>query len=129
MNKWVAIGRLTKDPEVDIKDTYTMARFTLAIDRDYQKDKEKKADFIMCKAFGKTAEFIGKWFSKGDPIVVADGTIQTHSYEKDGRTMYYTDALVRQVLFAPTKKSDKKEEVQDDVQDVQDDLSGDGLPF
>jgi single-strand DNA-binding protein len=120
---------LTKDPEVDIKDTYTRARFTLAIDRDYQKDKEKKADFIMCKAFGKTAEFIGKWFSKGDPIVVADASIQTHSHEKDGKTMYYTDALVKQVLFVPTKKSDKKEEVQDYVQDVQYDLSGDGLPF
>ena len=132
MNKWIGIGRLTKDPELDIKDTYKMARFTLAVNRPYQKDKEQKTDFLMCKAFGSTAEFISKWFKKGDPVVVTDAAVQTHSSMKDGITKYYTDILVNQVEFAPTKKSEPKGDVyeQEAIEETPDETTDEGyLPF
>lgn len=109
MNNWNGIGRLTKDPTINYKerkkeDDLCIARFTLAIDRPGSED----ADFISCLAFGKTAEFIEKYFEKGLRVGVS-GRIQTGSYENDkGDTIYTTDVVADRVEFADGKKEDNK---------------------
>ena len=81
MNKVELVGRLTRDPEVRYggANNSAVARFTLACDRQYKrKDDEQTADFINCIAFGKTAEFIEKYFRKGNRVG-ACGRIQVQT--------------------------------------------------
>jgi single-strand DNA-binding protein len=86
------IGRLTKDPEIYRKGESAVAAFTLAVDRAYSKEKE--ADFIRCKAFGKTADIVDKFCGKGKQVGI-QGRIQTGSYDdKDGKRTYTTDVIV-----------------------------------
>jgi single-strand DNA-binding protein len=106
MNKAILIGRLTRDPEVRYTDSGTsIARFTVAVDRRFKKDGEQQSDFIGCIAFGKTAEFIEKYFKQGNKIGV-EGRIQTGSYtNKDGVKVYTTDVAVENVEFVESKSS------------------------
>lgn len=81
MNKVILMGRLTKAPEIKYlqNDNKTvMARYTLAVDRRYGKDRERKADFISCVTFGKNAEFAESYLKKGTKIVIS-GNIRTGS--------------------------------------------------
>lgn len=107
MNKWIGTGRLTRDPEVRYsqgENSMAIAKFTLAVDRRFKKQGEQDADFINCVAFGKTAEFVEKYFSKGMKIIV-EGRIQTGSYtNKEGNKVYTTDIAVEQVEFAESKR-------------------------
>jgi single-strand DNA-binding protein len=104
MNKAILIGRFTRDPEVRYTDGGTsIARFTLAVDRRFKQEGGQQADFISCIAFGKTAEFVEKWFRQGMKIVV-EGRIQTGSYtNKDGVKVYTTDVVAENVEFAESK--------------------------
>ena len=108
MNKVIMIGRLTKDPEVRYsqgENSMAIARFNLAVDRRIKKDSEQSADFINCVSFGKTAEFIDKYFKKGTKIALV-GRIQTGSYtNKEGQKVYTTDVVVEEVEFAESKGS------------------------
>lgn len=103
MNKVILIGRLTKDPETSTKGETIVTRFTTAIDRKFKKDE---ADFIRCVCFGKTAEFVNKYFHKGMKIALT-GRIQTGDYEKDGVKHYTTDVVAEEVEFADSKKVDE----------------------
>ena len=106
MNSWHGIGRLVRD--VELKTTQTgmsIVKFTVAIDRRTKQGEDKKADFISCVAFGKTADFIAKYFSKGSKIIII-GRIQTGSYDdKDGKKVYTTDIMVDEVEFAESKQN------------------------
>ncbi len=105
MNKVILMGRLTKDPDIRGEGTSLVARYTLAVDRRYQKDGEQQTDFISCVAFGKGAEFAEKYLKKGMKIVVC-GRIQTGSYtNKDGAKIYTTDVIVEEHDFAESKNS------------------------
>lgn len=107
MNKWVGMGRLTKDPEVRYgQDGKTaVAKYTLACDRRFKRDGEPSADFIPCTAFGRAAEFSEKYLRKGIRIVVS-GRIQTGSYKKsDGTTVWTTDIIVEEQEFAESKSA------------------------
>jgi single-strand DNA-binding protein len=121
MNHCQITGRLTKDPTVNDTATTKVARFTLAVDR---KGKDKGADFISCVAFGKTAEFIEKYFTNGMKANIC-GHIQTGSYEKDGKKVYTTDVVVEEIEFGESKKQDKPA---DDFVDVPDEIENE-LPF
>ena len=104
MNKVILIGRLTKEPAMNTSSNTTVCKFNIAVDRTYKKDGEQSADFISCVAFGKTAEFIGKYFSKGSKIVL-EGEWRTGSYtNKDGNKVYTNDCLVNRVEFGESKK-------------------------
>ena len=103
MNKCILLGRLTKEPEERHSGDMTVTRFTVAVDR-RTKDGQT-ADFPSCVAFGKTAEFIAKYFHKGMKIAL-DGHLQTGSYEKDGKKYYTTDVVVENAEFAESKKSE-----------------------
>lgn len=104
MNKVILIGRLTKEPAMNTTSNTTVRKFNIAVDRAYKKDGEQSADFISCVAFGKTAEFIGKYFSKGSKIVI-EGEWRTGSYtNKDGQKVYTNDCVVNRVEFGESKK-------------------------
>ena len=82
-----------------------IASFTLAVDRKFKKDGEQSADFINCKAFGKTAEVIEKYVVKGTKIAVV-GHIQTGSYtNKDGQKVYTTDVVIDELEFCESRSS------------------------
>ena len=107
MNKIILIGRLTKDPEVSFIPTNgkEVARFSLAVTRAYKKDE---ADFINCKAFGKTAETIANYITKGRQIALV-GSLRTGSYEdKDGIKKYTTEVWVESFNFIGNNKSDSE---------------------
>jgi hypothetical protein len=70
MNKAILMGRLTKDPELRYtSNNMAVCRFTIAVNRKYSKQgEEKQADFLPIVAWDKTAEFCGKYFTKGQHI-------------------------------------------------------------
>jgi len=100
MNSVALIGRLTRDPEVryGAATQTAVARFTIAVDRQRGREGEQTADFIGIVCFGKTAELVEKYMSKGR-LVGVTGRIQTGSYEKDGRKVYTTDVVADRVEF------------------------------
>ncbi|HBI71651.1 MAG TPA: single-stranded DNA-binding protein [Lachnospiraceae bacterium] len=106
MNNVSLVGRFTRDPEVRYTDGgLSIARFSLAVDRRFKKDGQPDADFPNCVAFGKTAEFIEKYFHKGQRMGLV-GRIQTGSYIKeDGTKVYTTDVVVENVEFVESKSS------------------------
>lgn len=106
MNSVQLLGRLTRDPDVRYTDGgSTIAKFSLAVDRRFKHEGGETADFINCIAFGKTAEFIEKFFFKGTKIAL-NGRIQTGSYtNKDGVKVYTTDVVVENVEFAESKNN------------------------
>lgn len=110
MNRVELLGRLTRDPDIRYSNDdqkLAVARFTLAVDRTYTKNSRDgaMADFIHCVAFGKTAEVIEKYCSKGTKIG-ACGRIQTGSYtNRNGDTVYTTDVVVSEMDFAESKKA------------------------
>ena len=74
MNKVILMGRLTRDPEVRYtsgENSLAIARYTLAVDRKIRKDGDATADFIPCVVFGRSAEFVEKYFRKGLKITIA----------------------------------------------------------
>lgn len=107
MNKVELVGRLTRDVEIRTTESGTVtARFSIAVSRRFKNaEGVYEADFINCVAFGKTAEFIGKYFSKGSMIGVT-GRIQTGNYtNKDGQKVYTTDVVVEECEFAESKNA------------------------
>ena len=106
MNSFSGVGRLTRDPEIRVSNNENqtkVARFSIAINRRFKKENEPEADFINCVAFGKTAEFIEKFFKKGMAIGI-NGRIQTGSYtNKDGVKVYTTDIAVENAEFVERK--------------------------
>ncbi len=106
MNHVAIVGRLTGDPEVRYTqgdNTTCIASFTVALDR-RNRNAEQTADFPNCVAFGKTAEFIEKYFHKGMHIG-GTGRIQTRTYEnREGRKVYVTEIVLEQAEFVESKK-------------------------
>ena len=105
MNKVILMGRLTRDPEVrysQAAEPMAIVRFSIAVNRRFKRDGQPDADFINCTAFSKTGEFIEKFFKKGAMIAI-EGSIQTGSYEKEGRTIYTTDVIVEQAHFTGSR--------------------------
>lgn len=99
MNRVFLMGRLTADPELNkTQSGLSVARFTVAVSRRFKKEGQPEADFIRCIAWRQQAEFVCKYFKKGNMIAAA-GSIQTGSYEKNGQKVYTTDVLIDEVRF------------------------------
>lgn len=128
MNIWSGIGRLTYNPE--LKSTQTgksVLRFQVAIDRAYTpKGAERKADFIDCVAWDKTAEFVHRYFAKGSQIALT-GELHTDNYtDKNGNMRKIIEVAVKTADFCGKKEetepslsikkedSEYKEEIIDD---------------
>lgn len=116
MNKVFLMGRLTKDPNLNFIAGSGLAttRFSVATKRQFKKDE---ADFIGCVAFGKTAETIAEYLTKGKQIAL-EGHIKTGSYTNaEGVKIYTTDVIVDKFEFVGygkelgTNKNDDMTEV------------------
>ena len=104
-------GQFVRDPELRRTQSGTaVASFTLAVDDDYANDKgERGCSFIPCVAWKQTAEFVQKYFAKGQMAVVS-GRIQTRQYtDKDGNKRTATEIVADRVYFCESKK-DRDEE-------------------
>lgn len=107
MNLFVGIGRLTSDPTVNYSQNTGKAvtKFTVAIDRPVAKGAEKQTDFISCVAFGKSAETIGNYFSKGQRIAI-EGSLRIGSYtDKQGNKRTSADIFVNNFHFVEKRGS------------------------
>lgn len=129
MNKVILMGRLTRDPELKYsmgERQMAIARYTLAVARKV-KTNDTEADFINCIAFGKSAEFVEKYFRQGQRVLI-EGRLQTGSYtNKEGQKVYTTDIVVETQEFADGKNGDTAKNT-DDFMPV-DEMNEDGLPF
>lgn len=104
LNKVILAGRLTSDPE--LKQTsggIATTSFHIAVNRRYEKDGQREADFITIVAWRQTAEFICKYFKKGSSVCVV-GSIQTRSWkDQNGNNRSTTEILADEVLFVDGK--------------------------
>ncbi len=105
MNKIILVGRLTRDPELRTTTAgFTTANFTVAVNRNFKnKDGNYDADFLPCVAFRQTADFISKYFKKGN-LICLDGRVQVRNYDaQDGTKRYVTEVVVENVEFVGGK--------------------------
>ena len=124
MNKILLQGRLTKDPEIRLTSKNDkVARFTIAVDRDFNREE---TDFINCVAFKATAAFIESYFSKGDMILVA-GRLQMQQYTaKDGSNRTAAEVMTDNVWFCGGNGKTKDAATEAQLAPVEDD---EALPF
>ena len=107
INKAIIMGRLVADPEVrQTPSGVSCCQFTVAVNRDYvQQGQERQADFISVVAWRQTAEFVGKYFSKGKMIIV-EGSMRTRTYD-DKRypdvKHYVTEVYADKIHFGEAK--------------------------
>lgn len=105
MNRVILMGRLTQDPELRQTPQGTaVARFTIAVNRRFQREGDQQADFISCTAWRQTAENICRFFNKGRMIAI-EGQIQTRSWDgQDGKRQYATDVVVDNFYFTGSRQ-------------------------
>ena len=132
MNKIILMGRLTKDVEMRTSKTDSfVAKYTLAVNRRFvAPGEERQADFINIVAFGKTAEFCGKFFKKGQQVGII-GRLQCRSWEDDkGQKRYATEVLAEEAYFADSNKNQEENTYKTAGNaDVEETTSDDDLPF
>ena len=143
LNKVIIMGRLTKDP--DFRQTQSgvaMCKFSVAVERQFKDSKtgERLTDFLDCTAFRGTAEFISRYFSKGNMILV-EGNIQNNNYtDNNGVKHYSNNIMVENVSFCGGKNEGGAtqteptqpglpENVQDVVNQVEEIISNQEVPF
>ena len=136
MNRFTIMGNITCD--LDLQHTSSdkaMLKFNVAVKRSYPKDGEYLTDFFKCISFGKQAELISQYFSKGSRILLT-GEVTIEEY--DGK--WYTKVIVREFHFIDKKQKEKLEDndasdaflKQEKVVDPFEstiDVSDDSLPF
>ncbi|MBO4325702.1 MAG: single-stranded DNA-binding protein [Clostridia bacterium] len=107
MNKVILIGRLARDPELRYTASNTaVCQFTVAVDRRFKSDNQPQADFIPVVAWRQTAEFVAKYFSKGNRIAIT-GQIQVRSWDDtEGKKRYATEVIADDVEFVESKRQD-----------------------
>ncbi|MDR1157718.1 MAG: single-stranded DNA-binding protein [Oscillospiraceae bacterium] len=105
LNKAILMGRLTRDPELRHTQSNTpVASFRLAVDRGYRSNAEnpqqQTADFIDIVCWDKQAEFVSKWFTKGQLVAVAGRIQQREWKDKDGNNRTSFEIVANEVHFA-----------------------------
>lgn len=112
MNKFIANGRLTRDPEIKFTQTNNtkVAAITVAVRRNYKNSNgEYDTDFFNCSAFSSQADLLEKYFKKGQEILIS-GHLQNRSWETDsGEKRYATDIIIETIDFIGTKSSNSEE--------------------
>ena len=129
MNIIIVMGRFTKDPEVRYSaDNKAVARCSIAVDRRFKTDGQPEADFFNLVAFGKTAEFIEKYFHKGMKALVS-GELRNNNYtDKDGVKRYTNDIIINSIEFAESKNSSEPKADANGFMDITEDIAEE-LPF
>lgn len=121
-------GRLTADPELKkTENGVSVCSFTIAVDRNYvRQGEERKADFIPVVAWRQGADFVSKYFKKGQMIGVS-GEIQTRRYEdKNGALQKVTELVANNVSFCGDKPEKKVDVQPPEIYEVPDE---EGMPF
>ncbi|MGN0550286.1 MAG: single-stranded DNA-binding protein [Acutalibacteraceae bacterium] len=107
MNKVELMGRLTSDPELKTTPSnISVTSFSIAVERNYAKqDEARQTDFINIVCWRQRAEFVCKYFVKGQLIALV-GSLQTRSYEdKNGNKRVATEVLAENIYFTGDKRS------------------------
>ena len=134
MNRVILLGRLARDPELrQTVNNVAVASFAVAVNRSYQKEKEQLADFIECVAWRGPAEFVARYFAKGDPIAL-EGRLQVRSYEdKQGNKRRAYEVICENVEFTGSRErrqtDDAPQEQTYDASDFEEVDSDGDLPF
>lgn len=144
MNKVIFMGRLVAAPEFSqTQGGKSVCKFRIAVDRAYSKDgQEKQSDFFQLVSFGKTAEFVNRFFTKGKPILV-EGRIQNNNYTDNDGVQHYQDQIIADnvsfTLNDPTRQQNQPQQgyqhnpaqVQRNQPDLSEyeQISGEPLPF
>ena len=141
-NLVVLTGRLTADPELKTTQSgISVTSFSIAVDRRYRAGEEKQTDFINVVAWRQSAEFVAKYFKKGNMIGI-EGSIQTRKYtDKNGNNRTAFEVVANNVQFVETKRDSAPSAVEDNApaasfsnagaNDFADlgDIADDDLPF
>ena len=131
MNRIILKGRISKEIELRVTTNGTSVIITsMAVNRKIKNDDGTyTADFFNITAFGKLAEFINTYFSKGQEILV-EGRLQNRSWEdQNGQKRYATDVIVESAEFCGTKKEGQEEKGDAYEDPFINTTSDDGLPF
>ena len=106
INTIVIMGRLTTGIEVKKTNSgVSYTSFSVAVERNYKNGDEKQTDFIPCSAWRGTADFIGKYFNKGDMIALTGSLNSDKFTDKDGNNRTSYKVLVESVSFCGSKTS------------------------
>lgn len=140
LNVVALMGRMVKDPDLRTTQSgISVTSFTLAVDHSYVKQgEERQADFIDCVAWRSTAEFVCKYFRKGQ-LVAVQGSIQTRTYtDRDGNRRKAVEIVADHVHFAEPKRNTGnkntygtapyKPDIEADENDFSE-ITSDDLPF
>lgn len=138
LNSVCLMGRLTADPELkSTQSGVSVCSFRIAVDRTYTpKGQEKQTDFINIVTWRSTAEFVSRYFRKGQ-LVAVQGSIQTSQYtDRDGNKRTAFDVVADNVFFAEKKAEsgetkqgagyDHSPDIQGDFEEI---VGNDELPF
>ena len=139
LNKVFIAGNLTKTPElVALQNGTKVVNFGVATNKTWKNnngEKQEKVTFHNCKAFGKTAEVIAQYFTKGKPIFI-EGEIDNQSYEVDGVKKYKSEILVNSFQFMNDGfKAEKQKEEETGYSDdystpmSEDEINPEDIPF
>ncbi|MCR5625311.1 MAG: single-stranded DNA-binding protein [Lachnospiraceae bacterium] len=111
MNKIILMGNLSKKPKLHKSEgekAISITRFDIAVNRKGKSKENSEADFFHCTAFGKTAEFVEKYFDKGSRMMLV-GRVENNNYtNKQGEKVYSYQVVVEEVEFADTKNGSGK---------------------
>jgi single-strand DNA-binding protein len=104
MNRVVLVGRLVRDPNElrRAASNNAVISFTVAVDNRFTKQEERKADYVPCVAWNKTAEIVSQYAKKGS-LVGVEGRLQSRNYEKDGQKVFVLELVVDNIQFLETK--------------------------
>lgn len=107
-NKVILIGNMVSDPECkSTPNGISVCRFRLAVNRKTKAEGQQNADYLDVVSWRGTAEFVSKYFKKGNPILVC-GQIQSRTWEdKDGAKRYSVEILADEVSFVASKESNE----------------------
>ena len=125
VNKVIFHGRMVRDAELKDVNGFKVTEFTIAWSEKY-KETETKC-FLRCKAWRSTAEFIEKYFKKGQEICI-EGRMVTEEWEKDGEKQSRTICTVEKVHFCGSKASNNESTKNNDFVNIPEDVS-EGIPF
>lgn len=119
MNRIILSGRLTKDVELKTtQNNVSVLTNTIAVRKDFKKeDGTYDSDFINVVAYRNNADYISKYFNKGDKVLIS-GRLNTRSYaDKDNKKVYVSEVVIETIESLTSKQAVTKEETKEEQQD------------
>lgn len=127
MNQIIIKGRIVHTPELkSTQSGINVCKFSVAVDRRYKQNGEKSTDFFDCVAWRSSADFVSKYFDKGQEILLS-GEMQSRQYEaKDGTNKRVWELIVNNAEFCGSKTNTSQQSETNDFTEISDD---EDLPF